>query len=177
MTLDQNLVERRMRRAYELGRIKYAVTRSVPLVALTAFALYLGPLRSFDLAMGFAFVMTALLYLWQGQLAARALKPGIVAGLFPLILALVANGQNPGCSHGNLLSLCAFACAVGGSIAALRITQFSRTEEHQPTAFLLAVLPTLLLGSLGCGCIGFTGVVAMSGALFVVSLPTIVRWA
>jgi hypothetical protein len=177
MTLDLSLVERRMRRAYELGRLKHASLRSVPIVAITLAALYFGPKRHFDFALGLAFVATAIFYLWQGQLAARALKPSIIAGLFPLVLALAANGPNAGCHHGSTLSLCTLACALGGAIAAFRLSRFTRTEEHQPTAYGLAVIPTLLLGSLGCGCVGFSGVLAMTLALVVVSVPTMLSWA
>lgn len=177
MALDVVVVERRMRRAYEFGRIKHAAAQSVPLFALTGIALYVGPLRGLDIAVASLLAATALLYRWLGQLAERTLQPGIVAGLFPLVLALTANAVSPGCAHGNALSLCALACAMGGVVAALHLTRFARTEGNERAAFWLAVLPTLLLGSLGCGCIGFTGVMAMTGALFVGSLPALLRWA
>lgn len=177
MALDLVLVERRMRFRYEFGRVKHALTLTLPLVVLTGLALYAGPLRSFDFAVGAVLVMTALAYLWLGQLAERTLLPAIVAGLFPLVFALVANGANPGCSHGSVISTCTAACALGGMVAALRISRFARAEENHMGAFWLAALPTLLLGSLGCGCMGFTGVLAMTGAMLVVSVPAMRSWA
>jgi hypothetical protein len=86
------------------------------------------------------------------------------------------NRTHSGCGHESVLSACTVACALGGAIAATRIVQFSRTQKHQPTAYGLALIPTLLLGSLGCGCVGFTGVLAMTIAIGVVSIPSILVW-
>lgn len=176
MALDLVLVERRARRAYELGRLRRALTLSTPLLGLVAAALLLGPGRAFDLVVAGALLLTGVGYLWRGTLAERALLPGIGAGSFPLVLALLANGPGPGCAHGGALSLCAAACAVGGVFAALRVSEFARGEARSPAAFGLAMVPTFLLGSLGCGCIGFTGVAAMAGALLFASVPEVLRW-
>jgi hypothetical protein len=176
MALELKVVEGRIRRAYELGRLRRAAIRSLPLGAIAASAIYFGPQRSFDFALGLSFVATAIFYLWQGQYAARALKPSVIAGLFPLLLSLIVNRTHPACGHESMLSACTIACALGGVIAATRIIRFSRTQKHPSTAYGLALIPTVLLGSLGCGCIGFTGVLAMSIAIIVVSIPTMFVW-
>ncbi len=176
MAPDLVLVERRARRAYELGRLRRAVTLGTPLLGLVATALLLGSGRTFDLVVALALLLLGIGYLWRGTLAERALLPGIGAGSFPLVLALLAGGPGPSCAHGATLSLCALACAVGGVLAALRVSEFARGEARRPAAFGLAMAPTFLLGSLGCGCLGFTGVAALAAALLLASVPEVLRW-
>jgi hypothetical protein len=176
MTHELALVERRVRRAYEIGRVKYAMVSGLPLMGLSGLAFLAGAGRSLDVVAALALVVTGLTYLWRGQLAARALLSGVVAGLVPLLLALFANWSSPGCTHEATISVCTVACAIGGVLAARRLTEFARAEEKHPAAFVLAVLPAILLGSLGCGCIGYVGVLAMAGALTLASLPEMLRW-
>jgi len=178
MTFDPSRVGRRMRHAYEIGRIRRAAVLALPWVGLLMVGLWLGPFGLFDFGLGTLLVVTGFAYLWRGQLAEQALVPGLISGLFPLGLALLANGPNPQCHHGQGgLSLCTFACGVGGVLAAMRISKFARRQESSPMAFGLAVIPAFFLGSLGCGCIGYTGVMAMAGAMFLTSLPELMRWA
>lgn len=178
MTLDLRLMERRMRRAYERGRVKRASWLILPWLAVLAVGLWFGPFGIFDYVLGTSLATTGFVYLWRGQLAEQSLVPGVLAGVIPLGLALLANGPNPHCTHGNGgVSMCTLACAVGGVIAVLRISQFARKSERAPMAFGLAVIPAFLLGSIGCGCIGYTGVMAMAGAMFLTSIPDMLRWA
>ncbi len=177
MAFDVALVERRARRAYEVGRIRYALAASAPLLAVVALALWFGSRSTFDFAAAAVLVAIGLVYRWRGTMAERALLPGLGAGSIPLVLALVANGSSAGCHQGDALSLCTIACAVGGVLAALRITEFAHSEEHTPGAFGLAMIPTFLMGSLGCGCAGFSGVLFLAGALLLTSVPEMVRWA
>lgn len=176
MAPDLLLVERRARRAYELGRLRRAATQATPLLGLVAAALLLGSGRAFDLVVALALLLLGVGYLWRGTLAERALLPGIGAGSIPLVLALLANGPGPGCVHGAALSLCTAACAVGGVLAALRVSEFARGEARRPAAFGLAMAPAFLLGALGCSCIGFTGVAALAAALLLASVPEVLRW-
>jgi hypothetical protein len=177
MTLDLALVERSVRRAYEIGRLKRAGTKMAPWGALTALALWIGPFDGLDAAMGALLITTGFVYLWRGQLAEQAYQPGVIAGVAPLVLALLANGPRPHCSHAEgVLSLCTLACAIGGVVAAVRITRFARAAERPPMAFGLAMLPAFLLGSLGCGCIGYAGVITLAATLFLASIPEMVRW-
>src|SRR5512138_3026156 len=113
MTADLTLVERLVRRAYELGRVKRAVTLMIPWTLLGVLALWFGPFRDFDVVLAVLLTLACLAYLWRGQLAEQALLPGVKAGLIPLGLALVANAPGSHCAHEQgIVSLCTLACAV-----------------------------------------------------------------
>lgn len=171
-----SLIEHNARRAYERGRLRYAMMGSLPVALLSSIAVSFGSHRTLDFATGLAVIVLGIFYLYRGKLAGRALFPGVTAGTIPLVLALLANGSHSGCPHHETVSLCLVACITGGIVSSLLIVRFARREAHHISAWGLSTLPTLLVGSLGCGCLGYSGVIALVGALLISSAPPMVRW-
>jgi hypothetical protein len=174
---DLASVQRGCQRAYELGRIRDALLAGIPLVLIAAVGFWIGPRPAFDGAVATALAVTGLVFLWRGQLAARMVATGVGAGLVPLLLTYMANGISLGGGHAGCSPYCMHACFVGGIVAGLMVARVAGREASRPTAWALGGALAAMTGSLGCGCIGFTGVLALVGALFATGLPALVVWA
>lgn len=177
MAHDLAMVRRQSRRAYELGRVRSALIDGIPLVLLAVVAAWLGPRPWFDAVVAAMLCATGLVFLWRGQTAGRAVMPGVAAGLVPLTLTHIANGLSPGCGSGQCTSYCMHACVVGGVLGGLLLVRFARRDPSKLALWGWAGPLTLMTGVLGCGCVGFTGALAIVGAVVAVSAPSIVRWA
>lgn len=177
MELDRLLVERGVRRAYELGRLGDAVVGALPIALLGAVAVGLGPARWFGALVGLALVLTVVLCLWRGLLLGAAVVPGVLAGMVPLVLVHLANHASPGCAVSGCGAYCVEACVAGGLAAGLLVVRFARRRSRPVAAWGVAGLLALLTGGLGCTCVGYTGALAMVGALFAASAPSLVVWA
>ncbi len=177
MTLEPNTLERRLRRFYEMGRMLRALRLGLPILGLALLAYWFGPGRSFDQFAAGSLGLLGLVYLWRGQMAEKATFPGIVAGMVPLLLTHLANAGQSGCEHGVAVTSCMVACLVGGVVAALVVVRFASPLPRPLPAWGFAASLAFLTGALGCSCIGYSGVLALSGGLLLTSSPQLVRWA
>lgn len=177
MALDLVLLERGVRRTYELARLRDALVGGLPLAVLAGVAVWLGPQRWFVGAVGVALVVAVVGYFWHGLGAAKAVLPGVGAGLVPLVLTHVANGFGPGCTAHGCGTYCMEACIAGGGLASLALLRFAHRAEHPPSAWGYGASLAWLTGALGCSCVGYTGVLALGGVLVGLSLPSLVTWA
>lgn len=173
----ERVLLRRMRRAYELGRLKRAACSVWPLVGVSTVSLLLGSVRILDVVLAGALVVIGFGFVWQGQVAEKAVVPGVAAGLAPFVLAWLANGPREGCEHGSLYSYCVLACAVGGVVAQVVVVRFARNHQKQVTAWGLATVLAFVVGGMGCGCIGYSGILTLAGAMLLTSAPDLARWA
>ncbi|HET9955323.1 MAG TPA: hypothetical protein VFQ61_12500 [Polyangiaceae bacterium] len=172
--LDQ--VMRRARRAYELGRARRALMGVAPVVFIVACAACVTHRPVSTLWFGLAAVAVGGLMLWYGRDPQRAVLPGVLAGLVPLILAIGANRIHVCGPHG-CGTLCVPACAIGGVVAGLAVAGVGQQRRAGAWFWLSASGLALLTGAMGCACIGYSGVLGLLGGFLAGLVPALVRRA
>lgn len=148
------------RRAYEWGRFRRAALGVLPLLPLVALSAYLSsrPLPTWGFGLLAFGLGTGLL--WVGREPRRAVLPGVVAGVVPLVLALCANRVHL-CGPDGCSTLCMPACIAGGLAAGVGIAVLGFRRRAGPAWWSGATALTLLTGAMGCSCVGFSGVVGL----------------
>lgn len=156
-----------LRAAYERSRVRSALWGAAPLLALPALCCGMGtPVLSAAIVAALLFAFAAFA-MWRGQSVARALAPGLAAGLLPLGLAYAAKAYGHVCMGASCVSLCVPACAAGGVLAGLWVAYAGR-KVASPLLFAASGGgAALLVGSLGCSCVGFGGVLGLAAGLLV----------
>jgi hypothetical protein len=153
----------RARRAYERGRLQAAVWRAVPLVPLVAWSLAWCRYPTLAALCGATLVALTVAFGWRGQTWGRAIAPGLLAGLPPLVLPLLMRGASEVCVGEMCCSLCLLGCVSGGIVAGLLIgRRASGLAEGRATFLAAAGALALLAGAPACA---FAGVVGLAGLL------------
>ncbi|HEY6558728.1 MAG TPA: hypothetical protein VI072_15700 [Polyangiaceae bacterium] len=164
MWTEQDLM-RRARRAYELARLKRAVLGFAPVLLLVIVAMALGnrPLPVFGLGAGLFVGGVALL--WYGRDPARAVLPGVLAGVIPLCFALCASRIGHVCHGDGCVSVCLYACSAGGLLAGAGIGWYAQSRRCSRKLLFPAAGFAVLTGAMGCSCVGYTGVIGLVAGL------------
>ena len=167
-------LERRARGRYEWARVRWSVLGMVPVLLIIIAASLLGRRPSSAAMFGGVLFATGVVVLWRGRELRRALWPGVLSGLVPLIAALVANHLHI-CAGGHCTTLCLPACSAGGVVAGL-VVSFIATRRGLSWGFwATASALSLLTGAMGCACIGYAGVVGLVTGFALGAMPQLVR--
>jgi len=100
--------------------------------------------------------------LWYGRDYRRAVLPGLIAGIVPLVLTLCANHIEHACLGDRCMALCIPACATGGVVAGIIVAFFGIRRQRGPGFWIAASSVALLTGAMGCGCVGYAGLVGLA---------------
>jgi hypothetical protein len=162
MQVEQGALRSRMRRAYEWGRIRYALSLSIPtlLVGITVAALVREV--SWPLTLGALLYLASVVLLWVGRAPGRSVLPGIVYGLLPLTGGLVARFNGHVCLGLSCYSSCLLYCISGGVAAGLLVARLAARSESPSAVFLSAAATSLLTGAIGISCVGVHGLLGMA---------------
>jgi hypothetical protein len=159
------------RRAYASGRRRVAARTlflSVPMAGV-ALATCRHLLVGVPLAAVLVIASAALAH--RGGVAGRAVFPGLLAGLAPMLLPLTAC---VGCSleGAGIARVCFPACVAGGALGGAVLWAIaSRVGEGRRELVLVAGTIASVAGALGCVILGATGVLVTVAALVVSSAP------
>ncbi len=175
-SVDLTRLQKRMRRAYELVRVRNALLGVAPVVVIVAVAACLAHRPISTLWFGLATVMAGAVMLWYGRDPQKAVLPGIAAGLVPLTLALCASNIHS-CSAGVCNSLCMPACMLGGAVAGLAVATVGNRRKAGIWFWISASSLALLTGAMGCSCIGYSGVVGLGVGFGAGVVPGLLRRA
>jgi hypothetical protein len=172
MVMDATLqaLESRARRAYEWGRLRYALPRValvLPVVLVAALATSEPVLVS---ALGAALVVVGLLSLWRGEGFQRGLAPGVLVGLVPLAAVTCTARMAHASGAEDCMALCLGVCAAGGALAGLALGAWALRRAAPPSMSLTASGAALLTGAMGCTCVGALGLAAL-GLGFLAGAP------
>lgn len=159
-SIDLSKLEELARGRYERSRVRLALAGALPVLLVVAAALVFARHVSSVALFGGALFVTGVVLLWRGQNSGRAFWPGVFSGLLPLVLSLVAN-QTHGCASGHCSSWCVPACAAGGVGAGLFIAALASRWKVGASFWVGASLMAVLTGSMGCSCVGASGVFAL----------------
>lgn len=160
-------------RAYERSRMRAALMWTLPMVALAAASCGLGTQPQTACLVGLGLFALGFVFLWRGKSLGRAVAPGVFAGLVPLTLALLARTMGHVCAGGACVSLCIPACTAGGACAGILIAHASRFTTGWPRALFVggSGAVALLVGSLGCSCVGYGGIAGLAIGMGLAALP------
>jgi hypothetical protein len=175
-SIDLSQMQRRLRVAYELGRLRRALLGVAPVALLTVVAACVAHRPASTLGFGLAAVGVGAFMLWYGRDPQRAVLPGVAAGLVPLVLALCANHVHA-CGSSSCSSLCVPACAFGGLVAGLAVASVGNQRKAPVWFWLSASSLALLTGAMGCACIGYAGVAGLGVGFAVGVVPGLLRRA
>jgi hypothetical protein len=150
-------VEKRLRRAYELRRLRNAVLGFAPMLALVVPAAVVGGRLGVALAVGVALFVFGVVSLWYGREPGRGVLPGAIGGSVALMLALCANQIGHLCTGERCMSWCLPACIAGGVIAGALVSFVGFRQRRGVGYWVTASGITLLTGAVGCSCVGYSG--------------------
>jgi hypothetical protein len=173
-------LEARARRAYELGRLRAGLARAAWLIPIVALSILWRGRPADALALGALVAAVVAAFHWAGGTLARAVVPGLVAGLPPVILPLLLRCcGNTACPEmawdDPQLRVMAIACLASGAAAGAVVAWWaSRLEEGRAGAAAAAGILAIAVGALGCSVIGTAGLAGLVAGLLVAGGPAVV---
>ena len=173
-SIDLNLLERRARTRYELSRAVRSLVGFAPALLVVILAAGLGRRPSSAVFFGSLLFLSGSFLLWRGRTMHRAVLPGLLAGMIPLLFALMAN-RGHACVGGQCSTWCLPACVAGGVVAGLVVSwiAYSRGLDWRFWAGASAI--SFLTGAMGCSCIGYSGVIGLGVGFVAGALPWVAR--
>ena len=172
--MDSTELLRRARWSYGLGRLRVALPGMVGAAALVVYAWSI-PHRSWAPLFATLLLLAALgAGLWR-RVSARAVLPGLAAGLVPLLVPTLAARAGMGCGLRDCTTLCLVSCLAGGLVAGALIVWRSTALVEGRRVFLgVAGAIGTLAGALGCLQFGAVGLVLLVGGFAITLSPA---WA
>jgi hypothetical protein len=166
---DVEALKRRLRRVYELRRLRNALVGFAPMLGLVVLAAAVGGRFVLAITAGALLFTLGVLSLWYGREPGRGVLPGALAGSAALVLALCANQMGHFCTGERCMSWCLPAC-IGGGVIAGGFVSFVGLKQRRGVGYWASASGiTLLTGALGCSCVGFSGIAGL-GAGFTAAL-------
>ncbi len=174
--MESSELARRARWAYEKGRL----TRALPLggyggVLVVCAVVLRSSAGPGTLVLGAVFMALLVGYGWRGGVLGRAVVPGVLGGVLPLLVPPLVVASGHLCASG-CRAFCLWACVGGGMLAGVLITRAALAVPAQGRGrFVLAagVLATLC-GALTCVLYGASGVIGVGTGLALASTPGLV---
>ncbi|HKY33396.1 MAG TPA: hypothetical protein VJV23_12725 [Candidatus Polarisedimenticolia bacterium] len=173
-TVPAALLARRARRAYEIGRLRFAVGRAWPVPVVGAAACTgCGPAGE-TLAALAALALLAVGLRWRGGVAGSGVNPGLLAGLLPLALPMGVVRLGGFCPGGSGLAVCLAACAAGGLLASLLLGWRALSlDAGRPLFLICSGAVAACAGAAGCAVAGMPGIAAMAAGLAAGAAPAV----
>ena len=170
-------LEARARRAYEAGRVRWALQIGWIVVALVAVSFVAASPSVVTALTGAALLATVTALRWRGRTFTAAARAGLVAGLIPFALLLVLKSTaTMCCSMGGPLAgcmaHCTLFCGFGGLAAGVLLVSRAQRRGDGALGFLVAAsVVAALTGLLGCFVGGLTGVIWMVAGELAATAP------
>ena len=170
MEPSEHALERRARRAYELGRLREALPFTLLAVPPTLLTAWVCERAAGTALHGAMLALLLLAYAWRGQDFGRAILPGILVGYAAFLVPWLAVSSGV-CPLGPSPYLLA-ACAAAGLLGGLGITWRCLANRCCSPRELLAVGGLAsLTASLGCAVAGLLGLLGMGLGLALAAAP------
>jgi hypothetical protein len=172
---DPDPLKQRARRFYEIGRLRGALGRSIPALAVAAVVSVLVHQASIPLALGVALYAASVALLWWGRVPGRGVLPGLVFGLVPLAAAVIAYFYGQDCVGAGCYRVCTVVCFGGGLVAGLLVARIAVRSPTPIALFVSAASVAFLTGIIGGACMGLYPVIGMAVAIAIGFLPVALR--
>ncbi len=171
MNIPDATFERRLVRAYEAGRFARAAVGALPLLPLVALATLGCAARGSVYACGAALIAAVVGLRWRGEGFGVGVRPGLLAGLGPLLLPAAGRVGLPICGVAGC-DLMPAVCAVGGLLGGVALGLVAPPPGAGRTIpFVGTCLVAALTGAVGCLMYGLIGLAVMAGGLAMGALP------
>jgi hypothetical protein len=174
--MESSELARRARWAYEKGRLARALPLGgyggVLVLCAVALAHRFSP---WTWGLGALFTGLLVAYGWRGGVLGRAVVPGVLGGVMPLLVPPLVVATGHVCASG-CRAFCLGACVVGGVLAGVLITRAASGEPAgKRGGFVLAAgVLASLCGALTCVLYGLSGVIGVMVGLVLASTPVLV---
>ncbi|HEY2029836.1 MAG TPA: hypothetical protein VGH20_11580 [Myxococcales bacterium] len=167
-------LERRARRAYELGRLSQAL-RVVPWVLLpAAVALLCGRPAGLVFALCTAALAVSMALLIRGGMAGRSVGPGLAAGWAALLPPLLLRTAGHACFGDSCMALGLPVCAAAGALSGILIGRVVLLRGGGAASWIGAGVLAGLTGAMGCSIGGTFGILGMIAGVVAGSAPVLV---
>lgn len=167
-------LERRARRAYELGRVSQAL-RIVPWVLLpAAVALLCGRPVGLVFALCAALLALSVGLLVRGGMAGRSVLPGLAAGWAALLPPLLLRTAGHACFGDSCMTFGLPVCALGGALSGVLLGKLVLSRGGGAAFWIGAGLLAGLTGAMGCSIGGTFGILGMIAGVVAGSAPAMV---
>lgn len=182
-------LQARARRHYELGRVRAGLRLGLWTLPMVGVSLWSNGWSGASCFVGLLLFVGVVGLRWRGMAWGQAIRPGLLAGIAPLMIPIMLRTQGPCCTGDACWSVCMASCIAGGLVAGIAIglsapvrrasgpTPVSSvgTARSGPVQFMVSALVLAsLAGLLGCAVVGVAGVVGMVASLLASSLATTV---
>lgn len=163
----------RARRAYEAGRLRWALQIGWIVLVLIGVSYVAVGGSAVSAATGAALLVTATAMRWRGRTLSAAVRAGLAAGLIPFALLVTLKcGSGMFCALGGCMSHCARFCGFGGLAAGVLLAARARQHDDHVVEFLVgASVVAALTGLMGCFVGGLTGMAWMVVGELFATLP------
>jgi len=164
----------RARRAYETARLSSALLATVWLVPVLALPLFgcSDPLG--NLVSGAGLILAATFCLWRGGAWRRGVRPGLIAGVAPMLVPFLMQTGSHICMGDRCYlfpGICIVAGIAGGVVLGLLAP---RPREAQGVPLFAASLIAGLAGAVGCLVYGLIGVGGMVFGILAGAAPVLI---
>lgn len=159
------------RRAYERGRLRLGLLPALLTLLFTLISLSLGREPLYSGAIGLGLAAIAVLFTYRGGIPGRAVLPGLVAGMPPLLFPWALRSVGHYCTSGSCHSLCLLGCVSGGLVAGFLLGKWATNQSARYTFLASGGILATGAGLLSCTMAGAAGMVGMSAALVLSSVP------
>ncbi len=166
--MEPHELQARARRAYELGRWRQAALGVLPLVPIVALAVVLGD-HAITAWIAVILVVACLACGVIGRGLERAVRPGWLAGLGPMLAAL-GTSLRLGCTDETCAAVCVPLCATIGLIVGAWLGATIHAHER-PRIAAASLGIAILTASLGCATVGLGTLVGAGAGLCVGLIP------
>lgn len=173
-SIDLNLLERKARTRYEVTRAVRSLVGFAPALLVVLLAATVGRRPSSAAFFGTLLFLLGSFFLWRGRTMHRAVLPGLLAGMIPLLFALMAN-RGHACGGDHCSTWCLPACVAGGIVAGLVVSWVAHSRGLGWRFWAGASAISFLTGAMGCSCIGYSGVVGLGVGFVAGALPWVAR--
>jgi hypothetical protein len=146
--------------AYEGGRLRTALLRAAWLVPTGVLAHAAGTGLEAALAGTAALVVVTAALHWRGQDHARGARAGLIAGLAPFAIPLLARGTGVLCTA-RVCAILPVACVAGGLLGGV-VLGLARPRLRATPFWAAALCTTLAAGALGCLWAGLSGILGLA---------------
>jgi hypothetical protein len=174
-SVDLDHIRHNVRIAYEWSRLRRALIGFAPALVVAAVASWLGgnPLSSASFGLGL--YLAGVVALWYGREPQRAVLPGVVAGLVPVVLTIVTMRIGHVCFGDQCTSVCMAACVVGGMGAGVAVGIVGVRKHYRWLFWITASALVLCTGATGCACLGNAGLAGLAAGYGAGVLPALAR--